>query len=194
MKFRTIVRRSTVVIVILAAAVLIGYAYQLIGDRLDLKRHPRLYSEIVERYAAEYGVPEYVLYGVIARESGFQSNKVSEDGRVGLMQIGADTYARVAPSLKETAEAGILYDPATNVRCGAYCLARLYAEYGRWRPAFVAYETSPEQAEEWAGDPNLLDEYGNLYKTPYDAINDKIDAIEASVEQYRALYYGGQDK
>ncbi len=192
MKFRTVMRRSTVIIVILLAAVLIGYLCETVGKRLDLKRHPRSYAEYVEKYAAEYGVPEYTLYGVMAAESDFQSNFVSEDGRIGLMQLDKDSYYRVAEILHETAEAGILYDPDTNIRFGAYLLSTLYAAYGgRWRPAYIAFEAGREQAEIWAADAQYLDEYGNLTKTPDEGLNAKIDEIEKTVETYRSLYYGG---
>ena len=65
MKFRTAVRRSTVIVVILVAAVFIGYGYQLVGEILDRRNHPREFAGFVEKYSATYGVPEYMLYAVI---------------------------------------------------------------------------------------------------------------------------------
>ena len=188
MKFRTAVRRSTVILVILVAAVCIGYAYQIVGDRMDVQNHPRSFSDFVERYAAEYGVPEYVVYGVIAEESGFQSNAVSEDGRIGLMQLDTDTYLWIGSLLGMKAESGILYDPETNIRCGTYLLSSLYAEYGDWRTALAAYETGRAQVDLWTAEESG-GEAGN-FTTPDDALNRKLDRLEDRIEKYRELYYG----
>ena len=69
MKFKNAVQRSVVIITILILSMLCGYLYQFIGHRMDLKNHPREYEEFVEKYAAEYGVPEYVVDDVIHQES-----------------------------------------------------------------------------------------------------------------------------
>ena len=142
MKFRTAVRRSTVIIVILTAAVFIGYGYQIVGEILDRKNHPREFAGYVETYSAAYGVPEYMLYAVIKEESDFQSNKVSENGRIGLFQIHPDMLGWLNGITKENLEPGLLYDPETNIRCGAYILSYLYTENGAWLQPSAASTTS----------------------------------------------------
>ena len=56
MKFRTAAQRSAVIVVILVASICIGYIVNTLGHRIDIKKHPREYSEFVEKYSAEYGL------------------------------------------------------------------------------------------------------------------------------------------
>ena len=120
MKLKYAAERSAVIITILLLAVLIGYLYSSVWHSIDLRSHPRDYSEFVETYAAAYGVPEDLIYGVILTGSEFRSNPVSADGRVGLMQLSDATFARLTRITKETLDPGILYDPETNSRYGTY--------------------------------------------------------------------------
>ena len=189
MKFRSAVRRSTVIIVILIASVFLGYGYQFLCEYLDRKGCPREYNEIVERYADEYGVPEYMVYAVISVESGFRSGAVSDDGKIGLMQINPENLEWLSASMREPLEPKMLHDPAVNIRCGCYYLAYLYSLYGRWTPVLAAFETNVDNVTFWSLETGLTDKSGNLIRTPYDELNDKITAIEEKAEVYRALYY-----
>ena len=106
MKLRNTIVRSVVIIVILCLAMLCGLVYQSVWHRIDLKNHPRDFSEYVTRYSAEYGVPEYILYAVIKTESNFESNKLSEDGEIGLMQLSPETFDWLTTMTKEDKDAG----------------------------------------------------------------------------------------
>lgn len=191
MKFRTAVRRSTVIIVILTAAVFIGYGYQIVGEILDRKNHPREFAGYVETYSAAYGVPEYMLYAVIKEESDFQSNKVSENGRIGLFQIHPDMLGWLNGITKENLEPGLLYDPETNIRCGAYILSYLYTENGAWLPALAAYEAGQAVVDEWEKIDALVDSAGCLKTIPDDSTAAFVGGILKSADLYRALYYTG---
>ena len=92
MKLKNTIVRSVVIIVILCLSMCMGLLYQTVWHKIDLKNHPRDFSEYVSKYAAEYGVPEYILYAVIKTESDFESNKLSESGEVGLMQLSPETF------------------------------------------------------------------------------------------------------
>ncbi len=191
MKFRTAVRRSTVIVVILVAAVFIGYGYQLVGEILDRRNHPREFAGFVEKYSATYGVPEYMLYAVINTESGFQSNKVSENGRIGLFQIHPDMLDWLNGITKENLGHGLLYDPETNIRCGAYILSYLYTENGAWLPTLAAYEAGQAAVDEWEKIEALIDSAGVLKTIPDEATASFVGQILDDAEMYRALYYTG---
>ena len=189
MKFRSAVRRSTVIIVILVASVFLGYGYQLLCEYLDRRANPREYEEFVARYAEEYGIPEYMVYAVISVESGFRSGAVSDDGRIGLMQVNPENLEWLQTSLRETLDSRSLHDPETNIRCGCYSLAYFYSLYGRWTPTLAAYETNADDVTFWSLEDALTDKAGNLIRTPYKELNEKIEAVEEKAEIYRSLYY-----
>lgn len=189
MKLKNAVHRSFVIIVILLMSIAVGYVYSLLGHRADLNNHPREYTEYVEKYAAEYGIPEYIVYAVILEESGFQSNCLSENGRVGLMQLSDEAFYKISDLLGENSESGILYDPETNVKYGTYYLSYLYTEYSRWKNVFAAYLTSTDEYTAWISDKANTDTSGNLIKIPDKTVSGKIDKIEGSAELYKELYY-----
>ena len=91
-KIKTALRRSAVILIIIALSVAFGFLWQKISDSIDRKNYPRQYEETVTKYSVEYGVPEYVIYAVIRTESGFDSGARSGAGALGLMQIMPDTF------------------------------------------------------------------------------------------------------
>lgn len=189
MKFRDTARKSAVIIAILLLALLCGYIYQLIGHRSDLKKHPREYQQLVEKYAAEYGVPEQVIYATILNQSGFSSNRVSADGRIGLMQLAPETFRWLTSMTKENLEAGILYDPETNIRYGAYMMSYLYTKYNRWKTVVAIMVTDENTVTDWTENAEYTDEHGNLTEIPDKAAASKVAQIEKDMEMYRKLYY-----
>ena len=191
MKFKNAVQRSVVIITILILSMLCGYLYQFIGHRMDLKNHPREYEEFVEKYAAEYGVPEYVVYAVIHQESGFQSNKVSDDGRIGLMQLSPNTFRFLTSITREELDTGILYDPETNIKYGTYYLSHLFTTYSRWKTVLAVYLNDKTTVEAWCADPDNTDENGNLLNIPDEDARETVEKAEDTVELYQKLYYSG---
>ena len=181
--------RSAVIIVILVLSILIGFVYQHICHSIDLKNHPREYSEYVEKYAADFGVPEYIIYSVIHTNSGFKSNMLSSDDKIGLMQISPDTFNWLTSLTKEDLGEGILYDPDTNIKYGTYMLSYLFTRYGRWKTALAAYEVGIEKVDEWMFNVANLDENGNLVRIPDVSVASTVEKIESTMDVYYKLYY-----
>ncbi len=77
------------------------------------------YSQIINRYAATYGVSSSLAHAVVRHESNFQPNVRGAAGEIGLMQIKLST----ARGLGYTGSAKGLYEPSTNVQYGMKYLA-----------------------------------------------------------------------
>ena len=189
MKFKTAIKRSAVIAAILALSVLCGVLYQAIGHRIDLARHPLAYEEIVNRYAEEYGVPDSLLNACILKMSNFQSNYVSEDGRVGLMQMTPAEFRSVAVLLRETAEDGLLYDPDTNVRYGAYRLARFYTKYNDWMTVLAVVRRGEATVALWLEDPANTDGGTSLTSIPDADTARWVKEILDARNLYQSLYH-----
>ena len=189
MKLRNTVFRSVVIIVILCLSLGIGFVYQTIWHRIDLQNHPRDFSEYVVKYAEEYGVPEYILYAVIKTESDFESNRLSEEGEIGLMQISPETFDWLLTLTKEDQDTGILYDPETNIRYGAYMMSYLYTEYSRWNTVFAILEAGQSAVDQWMLNGKLVDELGNLVSFPDKDTETYVNQVNETMEVYRNLYY-----
>lgn len=191
MKVKNAVRRSVVIITILLLSTVIGYIYSSVWERIDLRNHPREYSDLVETYSSAYGVPEDILYAVILIESDFESNRVSEDGRIGLTQLSPSTFERLTRITKEDLAVGMLYDPDTNVRYGAYRLSYLYTKYGRWHTVLAAYVADDEDLVDlWLENDDYSDENGGLEIIPITSVAETVSKIEDAAECYHRLYYG----
>ena len=189
MRLKNTVVRSVVIITILCLSLGIGFVYQTIWHKIDLQNHPRDFSEYVVKYSEEYGVPEYILYAVIKTESNFESNRLSETGEIGLMQISPETFDWLLTLTKEDQDAGILYDPETNVRYGAYMLSYLYTEYSRWNTVFAILEAGQDTVDAWMLDRDLVDELGNLVEFPDEDTENYVNQVNETMEVYRSLYY-----
>ena len=80
---------------------------------------PKKYSDIVEKYAAEYGLDENLVYAMIKAESNFNPNAVSNKDARGLMQISESTGLWGAEELNIPDYTNdSLFDPEINIKIG----------------------------------------------------------------------------
>ena len=190
MKYRKALLRSAVIAIILVLSIAVGFIWQAIVHRVDLNKHPREFAEFVERYAAEYGVPEEVIYAVIKYKSDFRSNYVGDDTGVGLTGLRPVDFTSLLSITREDLTDGILYDPETNVRYGTMYLSILYSVYGRWEQVYAAVATDRQTVDAWREDPALLGEMGKL-KIPDAAVAAEVEKLESIAQKYKELYFGG---
>ncbi|MBR7033509.1 MAG: transglycosylase SLT domain-containing protein [Clostridia bacterium] len=187
MKYKRALLRSAVIAAIIILSVVMGFLWQAISRNMDLKNYPREFSEFIEKYSLEYGVPEKVIYSVIKYESDFQSNHVGSDTGVGLTGLKPEDFTRLLSVTNEDLTDGILYDPETNVRYGTMYLSTLYSSFGRWEQVFAAVASSREAVEIWRADPDLLDEMGKL-TIPDASVAAEVKKLEEISDKYKTLY------
>lgn len=185
-------RNISAIIAILLLSILAGLLAQHLKNKYDLASYPRDYSDFVKECAAEYRVPEAILYAVIKCESGFDSTAVSAAGAVGLMQIMPDTFTYLCERTGDNYETGMLYDPKTNIRYGAYYLSMLYDRFGVWETAFAAYNCGPSRVAGWI-EEGKADESGHLTEIPIGETAAYVERVSAAVEKYEKLYYTGEN-
>ncbi len=77
------------------------------------------YSDIIARYAADYGVPVSLAHAVIRIESNYRPNLTGSAGEVGLMQIKPST----ARMMGYEGSVKALYHPENNIKYGMKYLA-----------------------------------------------------------------------
>ncbi|MGE0040176.1 MAG: lytic transglycosylase domain-containing protein [Vicinamibacterales bacterium] len=104
------------------------------------------FDRLIERHAADQGVPADLVRAVIQVESGFDPRAVSPKGAVGLMQLMPGT-AR---------ELGVQdpFHPDQNIKGGVTYLRRLLDRYqDDVELALAAYNAGPGSVERYAGVP-----------------------------------------
>ena len=187
-KIKQALTRSAVILVILALAVSIGFAWQKISDSIDRRNYPRQYEDIVTKYSLEYGVPEYIIYAVIRTESGFDSSAKSGAGALGLMQIMPTTFDWILTQTHDGYEIGMLYDPDTNIKYGTFLLSYLHLRYDSWESAYAAYNAGSGRVDGWLDDPAVSKD-GKLVDIPIGETRNYVKKVAAAAEKYKELYY-----
>ena len=91
-------------------------------------------------------------------------------------------------------DAGMLYDPATNLRAGAALLSELYRRYGVWETVYAAYFAGEAQVDLWLADPELVNEQGRLQSIPDKATAKYVKQTVKATELYEKLYYSAKER
>lgn len=181
-----------VIIGLLIVSIIFGVLYTVISGVIEKNTYPRTYSEFVQKYSDEYGVPESVIYAVIKAESNFDKNAVSSSDppALGLMQLTEETYEWVSSYLlKETVSAFSIYDPDTNIRNGTRYLAYLYGRFENWDTAFAAYNAGPGNVKKWLEDPECSDNGETLKYIPFKETRNYVKKVNDFKDHYDKLYY-----
>ncbi len=178
---------------ILALSIGFGFAFDGIADAIERKSYPRPseFEAIITENAEKYGVPEAVLWAMARTESDFASNLKRDDGRIGLMQLSPRQFQMIQTEIlgEDAADVGMLYDPATNLRCGAAYLSHLYQRYGVWETVFAAWTAGTDQTDAWLNDGRYSDDKATLHDIPDQKVADFVKRATDALEMYTKLYY-----
>ena len=156
-------------------------------EQLELL-YPRPWSATVSKYAAEYRLPEYLLYALIRSESFFQPRIVSGAGAVGLTQLMPATAADIAKKLKVANYS--LTDPEINIRFGAYYLAEMIRRSdNRIMPACFAYNAGISRVRGWQKKAQGLPDDLFLESLEYAETRDYGRKLLSAATVYGVLYY-----
>ena len=186
---------ASLVLIVLVIAVLFGFLFDLLLTQIEfaIYRKPPEYQGFVTKYSTEYGVPENLVYAVIKTESGFDPAAVSEDDAVGLMQITKATFEDIRDRLLNDRhmDAGMRYDPETNIKYGVKYLSYLHDKFGHWDTAIIAYFEGESRVSQWLEDPALdKDKNGILDSLPkgYEGGEKYLYRVNKSWNNYDELY------
>lgn len=182
-------KRNLIILVIAVISVIFGALFDHIMGSTEKNSYPREYSAYVELYAAEYGVPEAVVYAVIKTESNFNRTAISSAGAHGLMQLTEETYEWVSSKLKEKPSAFDIYDPATNIRYGVWYLSYLYGRFESWDVAFAAYNAGPGNVSNWLDDSEYSSDGETLDYIPFKETRNYVEKVNKAIGVYERLYY-----
>ncbi|MBQ9773091.1 MAG: lytic transglycosylase domain-containing protein [Clostridia bacterium] len=187
------VRHLAIVAILLVSAIGFGFAFDAIATAIERANHPRpeKIAESVRQNAEEFGIPEAVLWAVAKIESEFESDAVGEDGGIGLMQIPPARLSMICTELLgvEPHKEGMLYEPATNLQCGAAYLSHLYQRFGDWDTVFAAYSAGEETVDQWLKNADCTDELGRLKRIPDRDTEKYVKKVSKAFSLYTKLYY-----
>ena len=150
--------------------------------------YPHKYTDIVEKYSAQYGVDRDLIYAVIRTESSFRTDASSEVGAVGLMQIMPETFEWLCMRMGVQAEFTDLYDPDAAIRFGTYLLHLLVDEFGDTRTSLAAYHAGRGQVAAWLRDASLSPDGIKLESIPFRDTAHYVRKVDRAMKMYEKIY------
>lgn len=193
MNFKKAALRSAVIITIIVLSVLFGVIFQTASDKAERSKYPLKFEEFVKKYSYEYGVPQNVIYAVIKCESDFDSSLLSDDERIGLMQLSPAILDEYKTELHDPYDTGMLYDPETNIKYGTYHLSKIYLRVGTWRSVFASLTAGVDTVEGWLADKQYSEisekAKPKLVTIPDAKASEYAARLEKVAEKYNNLYF-----
>lgn len=182
---------AAVIIILLAAAAYFGYGmYEKSVREYELSTHPLMYSDIVEKYADEYGLDKYVIYAFIKTESSFDPDAVSSTGARGLMQLMETAFDWVKFRLGDGDDVTYddMFDPETNIRYGSYMVSYLTEYFGCTDTAAAAYFSGIGEVSGWVEDPECSSDGVHIDSYPSRQAAHYVNKINNALSKYYELY------
>ena len=191
MKFNA--RSLAIIAAILVLSIGFGFAFDGIATAIEKKQYPlsQRYAQDIREVAAEYGIPEVILWAIVKTESNFSSNREGDDGGIGLMQLTPEEFAMIQSDILHITpeDKGLLYDPQKNLQCGTAYLSYLYQRYGVWETVFAAFDAGVEAVDAWLANPAYATELGTLQNIPKAKTARFVRDVEKARELYIKLYF-----
>ena len=182
-----------IIAAILVLSIGFGFAFDGVATAIEKNQYPLSprYAEDIQAVAAEYGIPEVVIWATVRTESGFVAGLEGEDGSIGLMQLTPDEFVMIQTDIlgKEPEDAGLLYDPQKNLECGTAYLSYLYERYGVWETVFAAFDAGTSAVDAWLANPEYVTELGTLKSIPDKNTARFVRNVENARELYTRLYF-----
>ncbi len=175
-------------IITVAAVAAIAVLFSGVFACLIRVNYPIKYSEYVEKYCAEFGVDQMLVYAVIKTESSFDPSAVSGAGAQGLMQITPETLEWLAGKLGEEYEKLDIFNEETAIKYGTFFLSYLLDEFGNRNTAVAAYHAGRGRINDWLSDPAYSADGRTLIEIPIDETRHYVNKINSAYNVYTRLY------
>lgn len=151
--------------------------------------YPLAYREEVAGFAANYGVPETLIFAIIRAESSYFPKALSPAGAVGLMQVMPATAAAVSKRGSENFTQDQLTLPGINIRLGVKYLHDLLTLYdGNTVLAVAAYNAGTGSVYRWRKRFGNMPREQFIENIPFPETREYVKKVLATAEIYGKLY------
>lgn len=172
--------------VIILTAVIIAAC--LLSGVVKKQLYPLKYSEYIDKYSEQYGVPKDLLYATVSVESGFDENARSEVGAVGLTQIMPDTLLWLTSKTGESYTEEDLTNPEVSIKYCALLYSILLEKYGTRNEAVCAYHAGINQVAVWLKNSEYSSDGKTLDKIPSAKTQHYLNKVIKTINIYNNLY------
>jgi soluble lytic murein transglycosylase len=150
---------------------------------------PLAYREFIERWRHLGENPEFYLYAIMRKESGFDPHTHSYADAQGLLQMIPPTTRRVVRELGLEYSADMLFDPELNVRTGSWYIGRLLLKFKGQIPFGAgSFNCGPGPVMRWMdlNGKRPVDEFVELVS--YDQTRNYMRRVTETYARYLYLY------
>lgn len=148
--------------------------------------YPIKYRDQINQYANEYKISPSLVASIINVESGFSSQKKSNAGAIGLMQILPNT-AQYICEIKHINYTGIndLYNPEKNIKIGCLYFKYLLDKFGDFDTTICAYNAGETTVLNWLKNENYSLDKKTLKNIPYNETKNYLIKINRNIKIYQ---------
>lgn len=178
-------RRAAVILLVLMSVFL------LINSPLVWKwMYPIKYQDEILAASRKYQVDPYLILAVIRSESGFQTDRISKKGAIGLMQIMPDTAEWIVNQASfRPKNRDYLFDPVMNIHIGTWYLNFLLNRYeGDLVKVIAAYNAGPGKVNGWLLKEQWNGERETIEDIPFSETRQYVQRVLYYHDRYKHVY------
>jgi soluble lytic murein transglycosylase len=153
--------------------------------------YPTPFAELVAREERERKLPAGLVHAIMRQESAFLTEAVSPVGARGLMQLMPATAKRASDEIDMDLDLERVTRPETNVRLGAYYIAKLLTTFkGNVVVAAAAYNAGPHAVARWLAEGSDRDLDLWVARIPYSETRGYVERVVGNLARYQWLSGG----
>ncbi|USG64418.1 lytic transglycosylase domain-containing protein [Brevibacillus ruminantium] len=152
--------------------------------------YPIKYQQQILSASQRYQVDPHLVLAIIRSESGFQPDRVSKKGAIGLMQVMPDTAEWIIEQagLKPKGE-DYLYDPDMNIQMGTWYLSFLEKRYeGDPVKVIAAYNAGPGKVSSWLAKEQWSGRRETIEDIPFGETRLYVQRVLYYHDRYQKIY------
>lgn len=152
--------------------------------------YPLAYENVVNHFAAEFGMEREFVWAIMRAESFFKAEISSPVGAKGLMQLMPHTATQVSRLLgDEFFDTKMLVRPEVNVRVGTRYLQRLSKKFKNQIPLMAAgYNAGPHRVKSWLSNFGHLEMDEFIEHIPFKETRKYVKKVTRNYAIYKRLY------
>lgn len=160
------------------------------AKQLWISAYPQAFKKWVEKAAAQQGIPEEWVWGIMRAESLYRTDVISPVGAKGLMQLMPQTARNLAKLADQKSfKVENLGDPATNIALGTQYLARLGRQFhGNLSLVAAAYNAGPHRVQGWLVSFGHLETDEFIEHIPFVETRNYVKKVLLNNSSYRMIY------
>ena len=150
--------------------------------------YPLPYESVIRREAARNNFDPMLAAGLMRQESTFQSDALSPQNAIGLMQVIPKTGRLLAKQLKVRYSNDRLFQPEYNIQLGMLYISGLVKLTGAPAYALAAFDAGEDRIAAWKAERNYEEIPELVESIPFSETRDYVQIVLRNSEVYRMIY------